>query len=177
MTYLLRRRSKTIRGPTSRPVMSASAGWEAVHPTATFRENRISLPFTLLSPHFPPIPPTICVSKWMSLNILSRVGVRAWLIRWGFGLDDWIYWHLIHTTRDYRQYSAIVDLHALKFIVIHALRFSVCTSRIPATDISQSHCNLKSHKKSSRHSLIPFLPFLLNQFRLLFPELDPFLDN
>jgi hypothetical protein len=28
----------------------------------------------------------------------------------GFGLDDWIYWHLIHRTRDYSQYSAIADL-------------------------------------------------------------------
>jgi hypothetical protein len=27
----------------------------------------------------------------------------------GSGLDDWIYWHLMHTTRDYRQHSAIAD--------------------------------------------------------------------
>jgi hypothetical protein len=32
----------------------------------------------------------------------------------GSGLDDWIYWHLIHTTRDYRRYSAITDLHTLQ---------------------------------------------------------------
>jgi hypothetical protein len=32
----------------------------------------------------------------------------------GSGLDDWIYCPLyIHTTRDYRQYSAIADLHTL----------------------------------------------------------------
>jgi hypothetical protein len=41
------------------------------------------------------------------------------------GLDDWTYWHLIHTTRNYRQYSAIADLHTLQFTVTHALGFSV----------------------------------------------------
>jgi hypothetical protein len=40
-------------------------------------------------------------------------------------------------------------------------------------DLSQSHCNLKSHVKSSWHSLIPVLPFLLNHLRLPSPELDP----
>jgi hypothetical protein len=66
----------------------------------------------------------------------------------GFGLDDWIYWTLyIHTTQDYRQYSAIADLHTLQFTVIHALGFSVFTSRILATDY-QSYCNFKSYVKS-----------------------------
>jgi hypothetical protein len=36
--------------------------------------------------------------------------------------------------RDYRQYSAIADLHTLQFAVTHALGFSVFTSRILATD-------------------------------------------
>jgi hypothetical protein len=40
----------------------------------------------------------------------------------------------------------------------HALVFSVLTSRILATDLSQSHCTFKSHMKSSCHSLINFLP-------------------
>jgi hypothetical protein len=62
----------------------------------------------------------------------------------GFGLGDWIYWHLIHTTRDYRQYSAITDLHTVQFTITHALGFSVFTSRILATDLSQSHCNIWS---------------------------------
>jgi hypothetical protein len=35
----------------------------------------------------------------------------------GFALDDWIYWHLMHTTRDYRQYSTTADLHTLQFTV------------------------------------------------------------
>jgi hypothetical protein len=52
------------------------------------------------------------------------------------------------------NYSAIADLHTLQFTVAHALGFSVFTSRILATDISQSHCNFKLHSKSSCHSLI-----------------------
>jgi hypothetical protein len=51
----------------------------------------------------------------------------------------------IHTVRDYRQYSAIAILHTLQFTVGHALGFSVFTSRILATDLSQSHCNFKSN--------------------------------
>jgi endonuclease I len=33
--------------------------------------------------------------------------------------DDWTYRHIIHTTRDYRQYSGIADLHTLQFTVTH----------------------------------------------------------
>jgi hypothetical protein len=50
------------------------------------------------------------------------------------GLDDWIYWPLIHSTRDYRQYSAIADLHTLQFTVTHTIEFLVFASRILATD-------------------------------------------
>jgi hypothetical protein len=53
----------------------------------------------------------------------------------GFRVDDRIYWHPIHSTRNYRQYSAIADLHTPQFTVVHALRFSVFTSRILATDL------------------------------------------
>jgi hypothetical protein len=80
----------------------------------------------------------------------------------GSGLDDWIYWHLIHTTRDYMQYSAIVDLHPLQFTLTHALEFSVFTSRILATDLPQSHCHFKSHMKSVLRRLIPFLLLFCN---------------
>jgi hypothetical protein len=68
----------------------------------------------------------------LNVEILSRVG--GWLCAWGFGLHDWIYWHLIHTTRSYRHYSATADLHTLQFTVTHSLGFSVFTSRILATD-------------------------------------------
>jgi hypothetical protein len=52
-----------------------------------------------------------------------------------FGLDDWIYWHLIHTTRGYKQlqryrYSTHFTVHRYTRI-----RFSVFTSRILATGL------------------------------------------
>jgi hypothetical protein len=100
----------------------------------------------------------ISVNK--QINILSRVGVTY---KTGFGLDDWIYCTLyIHTVRDYRQYGAIAILHTLQFTVTHALGFSVFTSRILATDLSQSHCHFKSHMKSSFHNLNPFFPLFCN---------------
>jgi hypothetical protein len=106
--------------------------------------------------------------------ILSRVGVLCvrWLIRRGFLLDDWIYCPLyIHTARDYRQYSSIAELHASQFTVKRALGLSVFTSRILATDISQSHCNFKSNMKSSSHTVIPFLPLFSTQFNSSAPKL------
>jgi hypothetical protein len=81
------------------------------------------------------------------------------------------------TTRDYRQLQRYCCFHTLQFTVAHALGFSVFTGRILATDLSQSHFNFKSRMKSSSHSLIPFLPFLLNHLTLPSPELDPFPDN
>jgi hypothetical protein len=45
---------------------------------------------------------------------MSRFGVLSVTYKTGSGLDDWIYCTLyIHTARDYRQYSAIADLHTL----------------------------------------------------------------
>jgi hypothetical protein len=67
-----------------------------------------------------------------------------------------------HTTRDYRQYSAMAILHTLQFIVAHELDFSVFTSRILATDLQQSHCHFRSHMKSSLLNLILFLPIFCN---------------
>jgi hypothetical protein len=75
--------------------------------------------------------------------------------------------HLIHTTRDYKQYSAIAVVHTLRLTVAHALGFSVFTSRILATGLSQPHCNFKSHMKSSCHSLILPCHFCSCQFRNL----------
>jgi hypothetical protein len=103
--------------------------------------------------------------------------VTCWGVTYkiGFGLDDWIYCTLyIHTVWDYRQYSAIAILHTFQFTITHALGFPVFTSRILATELSQSHCNFKSHTKSSWHRLIPFLPFLLISLRMPSPELTQF---
>jgi hypothetical protein len=100
--------------------------------------------------------------------------VYAWLIRRDFRLADSIYFILyIHTVRDYKQYSSIAILHTLQFTVAHALGSSVFTSRILATDLSQSHWHFKSPMKSSGHPLISFLPFLVNHLRLPPPKLDP----
>jgi hypothetical protein len=57
------------------------------------------------------------------------------------------------------NYIVIAILHTFQFTTEHALGFSVFTSRIPATDLPQSHCNYKSHVRSSCHGLIPFLLF------------------
>jgi hypothetical protein len=81
---------------------------------------------------------------WLNIYVMCR-GLCVTYRR----VLDWIYWHLIRTTRNYRQYSAMADLHTLQFIVTHALGLSVFTSRILATDLSQSHCNFKLHVKSS----------------------------
>jgi hypothetical protein len=81
--------------------------------------------------------------------------------RQAFGVDDCIYCTLYtHTVRDYKQYSAIADLHTSQFTITHALGLSGFVNRILAMDLSQSHCNFKSHMKSSWRNLIPFLPFL-----------------
>jgi hypothetical protein len=93
-----------------------------------------------------------------------------------FRLDDWICYTLyIHTVRDWKQYKTIGILDTFQFTVAQALVFSVFTSRIPATDLTQSHCNLKSDMKYLSHSLVSFLAFHLNHFRLPSPELDPVL--
>jgi hypothetical protein len=69
-------------------------------------------------------------------TIFLRVGVTY---KTGFGLDDWIYCILyIYTVRDYRQNGAITILHTFQFTVAHIPGFSAFTSRILATDLSES---------------------------------------
>jgi hypothetical protein len=43
--------------------------------------------------------------------------------------------------RNYKQYSAIADLHNLQFTVAYALGFSVYTNRLLVTELKQSHCD------------------------------------
>jgi hypothetical protein len=41
-----------------------------------------------------------CRISTKHVKVMSRVGVLHVTYKTGFGLDDWIYWHLIHTPRD-----------------------------------------------------------------------------
>jgi hypothetical protein len=82
-----------------------------------------------------PVPDVTYPQMSSRQTILSRVcGGVCVTSRKGFRLDELIYWHRIYTTRDYRQYSAITELHNLQFTVTYALGFSVFISRILATD-------------------------------------------
>jgi hypothetical protein len=93
----------------------------------------------------------------------------------GFGLDDWIYCILdIHAFWNYRQSQRYRSTTHFPVHCCTRIRVLVLTSRIPATDLSHSHCNFQSHTKSSLRSLIPSLPlFCSSQFRRLdFTTLD-----
>jgi hypothetical protein len=72
--------------------------------------------------------------------------------------------HLICSQFGTTGNTALSLIYTFRFTVTHALRFSVFTSRILATDLQQSHCHLKSHMKSSSRSVVPFLPLLSTQF-------------
>jgi hypothetical protein len=79
----------------------------------------------------------------MLLRVLVTIdGVLDWMI--GF-ITPYTYTPLENT----RNYKAIADLHTLQFTVKHTPGLSVFTSRILATDLSQSNCNLKLHMESS----------------------------
>jgi hypothetical protein len=93
----------------------------------------------------------------------------------GFGSDHWIYCSLYTDSSELQAIQRYRYSTHFQFTVAQALGFSVFTTRILATDLSQSHCNLKSHMMSSLHRLIPFLPFLLNHLQPPSPELDPIL--
>jgi hypothetical protein len=97
-------------------------------------------------------------------HVHERLCVIRQVLYWMIGFIE----TYAFTTRDYRFYSAIADLHTLQFTVAHALGFSVLTNRVLATN---------SQMKSSLYRLIPFLTFLLNYLLLPSPELDPILEN
>jgi hypothetical protein len=108
-----------------------------------------------------------------SWYILSHVWVTY---KTGSGLEDWIYCALyIHTVRDYRHYKCYRYCTHFPVHSYMRTRILILNFRIPATELSQSHCTFNSHMKCSWDSLIPFLSFRLNHLRLLSPELDPVL--
>jgi hypothetical protein len=48
---------------------------------------------------------------------------------------------LVIGSLNYKQYSAIADLHNLQFTVTHALGSTTFTSRLLVTELEQSHCD------------------------------------
>jgi hypothetical protein len=79
----------------------------------------------------------------------------------GSGLDDWIYWHFIHITRDYRQLQSYrcYTLYSSPLHTHYGSQSSLVVSW-------QRIYNFKSHMKYSFHSLIHFLPLFCNcQYR------------
>jgi hypothetical protein len=69
--------------------------------------------------------------------LLSRVLVTLD----GVWVGEQISSRLIQSTRTYKQYNVIADLHNLQLTVTHAIGFSVFTSRILITEIKKSHCD------------------------------------
>jgi hypothetical protein len=92
------------------------------------------------------------------------VGVGGLCMFWR-RVPDWIYWHLIHSTWNYRQLQRYrYSTHRYT----HYIGFSVFTTRIRATNLWHSHCHFTSHMKSFLHSLIYFLSLFCScQFRRL----------
>jgi hypothetical protein len=92
-------------------------------------------------------------------------GVRV-IYKMGSGLYDWIYWYLIHSTRNYRQFQHYRYSHTLQFTVTHALGFSVFTSRILATDFITALLALRITHEVFFSQPNSFLPLFCNdQFR------------
>jgi hypothetical protein len=97
--------------------------------------------------------------------------LRVWGVRMtnvtGSSSDDWIYWHLVTIFLNYKQYSAITDLHTFQFTAAHALGFSIFTSRLLAMD-------LNTETSTSNHYEV-FLLFLVQSPWNLGTQLDPYL--
>jgi hypothetical protein len=63
--------------------------------------------------------------------VMCEVDYRKFVV-WMIGFVATL---ITHTTRDYRQYNAIADLHTLQFTATHTLCMVLSfTSRIMATD-------------------------------------------
>jgi hypothetical protein len=122
--------------------------------------------------------PWKCLSWIPNMYIYSHVYgaipvTNIWDLVWMFGFIDTLFTQLDTTG----SYSATAHLHTLHFTVTHPLCSPVFTSRIVVKYLEQSHCNFKSRMKSSCHSLVHFLPFLLNHLGLPSSGLDQVLDN
>jgi hypothetical protein len=88
----------------------------------------------------------------------------------GFGLDDWIYCHFMHSARNYRQLRSYRYSHNLQVTVTHTSVLSLLHSPLVFSwqRIYKSHCS--SHIKSSLQSLIPLLPLFSITFECRFSQ-------
>jgi hypothetical protein len=86
-----------------------------------------------------------------------------------------IYRHLIHSTRNYRQLQQCRYSHTSQVTVTHTSVLSLLHSPLVVSwqRIHKSHCNVKSHMKSSLHSLISFLPLFSITFDCRFSQKKP----
>jgi hypothetical protein len=82
---------------------------------------------------------SLWISKLQRLNTILISRVRSSVTNnneFWFGWLDLLTASYNHTTRTYRQYRTIADLHASQLTVVHTLGFSVPTSLILATDLN-----------------------------------------
>jgi hypothetical protein len=105
-------------------------------------------------------------------NILSCMGgalIKRWVLDW----MNWIYGHLMRTTRNYRQLQCCRYFHTLQSTVTHIYTRTHDTyahthtsilslHSYPGNGFQHSSCTsltvTAAHMKSSLHSLILFLP-------------------
>jgi hypothetical protein len=111
------------------------------------------------------------VNGWMEgrtneYNVMCR-GVRVTKLT-GSSSDDWIYYHSGYYKFSQLQ-SIITDLQTFHSTAAHALRFSVSTSRLLATDFN-------TETSTSNHYEV-FLPFLVQSPWNLGTQLKTLLDS
>jgi hypothetical protein len=111
----------------------------------------------------------ICNPFRQFVLILSHVGV----IVDGFGLDNWIYC----TSTYHSELHVITELsliHTLYILQLHTHWGSQSSLGVSWQRIYNSLTVTTAHMKSSLHSVVPFLPFLLNHLQLPFQKLPQF---
>jgi hypothetical protein len=93
------------------------------------------------------VPSERCTAFVIVVISLNQYYLVYSCLQTGFGLDNWIYCSLyIHTTQDYRQYSAIAILHILQFTAAHSNRLCSLWSESDIHNLS----GIRTHDPSAR---------------------------